>query len=274
MPDLADLLKKWWKFIVAVTLLAMAMVFIITLFLPKKYLSQATAFPARSELADKAGVFNENIQSLYSIFGNADELDKYEGTATLDTLYIATAEKLHLVDQYQLTGEKFALQKAVKRLKKNTDIGKTPYGQLRIKAWDEGNTMAAQIANMLMQEMGELHQNLQQQNSRLALQQLQTGIKNLESKLQQTDSTGATSAGDKVRRDNLLLQLQEYEKLAGEYELVLQTRSPVLLIAEPARPAVWPDRPKRLQILLFTLFAAGLFAFLWALMRHTSKEHA
>ena len=272
MPDLADLLKKWWKFIAAVTLISVAMVFLISFLFQKKYLSTATAFPASSALADKAGVFNENIESLYSIFGSADELDKYEGTATLDTLFIATVQQLQLAKHYQLADDPFALQKAVKHLKKNTEIGKTAYGQLRIRAWDENAQTAANIANMLMRQMDELHLNLQQQNSRLALQQLQTGIKNLDARLQQADSTSGVAL--RVRRESLLVQLAEYEKLAGEYELVVQTRSPVLLIAEPARPAVWPDKPDRLRLVLITFFAAALFAFLWALVRQTSQRNA
>ena len=272
MPDLADLLKKWWKFIAAVTLISVAIVFLISFLFPKKYLATATAFPASSALADKAGVFNENIESLYSIFGSADELDKYEGTATLDTLFIATVQQLQLAKHYQLADDPFALQKAVKRLKKNTEIGKTAYGQLRIRAWDEDAETAANIANALMQQMDELHLNLQQQNSRLALQQLRNGMKSLEAKLQRPDTSGAPTMN--LRRENLLVQYAEYEKLAGEYELVLQTRSPVLLIAEPARPAVWPDKPDRLRLVLITFFAAGLFAFLWALIRHTSQRNA
>src|SRR3954462_8103878 len=100
MPDMVDLIKKRWKFISFFTLLAVIIALLAVLFSPKKYLSAATALPVNSAVADKGRLFNPNIEILYSDFGSPDELDRMEGTALLDTIYISTAQTLQLSQHY------------------------------------------------------------------------------------------------------------------------------------------------------------------------------
>src|SRR5678815_5332905 len=102
MPDLLLVLTKRWKLILSITLLATILALIFALLSPKKYLSVATALPVNSVTADKARLFNSNIEALYSEFGLPDELDRMEGTAKLDTIYIAASEKYHLNNHYSI----------------------------------------------------------------------------------------------------------------------------------------------------------------------------
>src|SRR3954466_3234295 len=100
MPDLMNVFAKRWKFILALTLIATVIALVVALLSPKKYLSTATALPANSVVADKAHIFNPNIEALYSDFGTPDELDRLEGTGLLDTIFIATAKELQLAGHY------------------------------------------------------------------------------------------------------------------------------------------------------------------------------
>src|SRR5687768_11091291 len=122
MPDLLGILKRQWKFIFGFALLAVAIALIVLLFSPKKYLSTATALPANSAVADKARLFNSNIEVLYSDFGSPDELDRMEGTARLDTIFIATAKELNLASHYDIQSGEDQIYKASSRLKKNSQI--------------------------------------------------------------------------------------------------------------------------------------------------------
>jgi LPS O-antigen subunit length determinant protein (WzzB/FepE family) len=76
MPDLLLVFAKRWKLIVLITALATIIALIAALLSPKKYLAIATALPANGMIADKARIFNQNIEALYSEFGTVDELDK------------------------------------------------------------------------------------------------------------------------------------------------------------------------------------------------------
>jgi uncharacterized protein involved in exopolysaccharide biosynthesis len=66
-------------------------------------------------------------------------------------------------------------------------------------------------------------------------------------------------------------QLQQYEKIVGEYQLINSSNSPVLLVVENARPPLWPDKPKILVTVLFTFFSAFVFSYLLALFIESRK---
>jgi len=70
---------------------------------PKYYRSFAILVPANPALADKARLFNTNIEGLYSYFGTGDDLDRLFGIASMDTVYKQLVDSFHLVDYYQLT---------------------------------------------------------------------------------------------------------------------------------------------------------------------------
>ncbi len=263
MPDLISIIEKWWKLIAGLTIVNIILSFILLLFIPKQYLSTATALPANSVSADKAKIFNTNVQELYSSLGNPDDLDKMIGTASLDTLYIALAKENNLSK-----GFKNELAAALD-LKKNTKVIKSEYGELRIKVWNKDAGLASVLANGLLQKLQQLHQSLQNQSNSLTLQKLQETY----AAMQNNFIAGADSSGSMDSRKALVLsiknkslheQLNQYEKLIAEYQLVLNTNLPAVLVVEHARVSAKPDKPNILQTLLLTAFVSVVFGLLLA----------
>lgn len=274
MPDLFALAGKRWKTVLLLTLTATALALLVCLISPKQYLGVVTALPANSLLADKARIFNQNIEALYTEFGTPDELDRMEGTAKLDTLYLAAAKDFHLIEHYGINANAGdALEKAALKLKKNSSVSRTGYGELRIKVWDEDNRTAADLANSLMQKLNDIHQHLQTENNRAVLQKLKEAYTLRQKEINQTgplflpDTTTnkAKEANAAVNKAMLTGQLQQYSQLMNEYELALKTTPNALLVVEKARPSPWSDKPATLQIVLFTFLASLLFSFLLVL---------
>jgi hypothetical protein len=275
MPDLLLTFSKRWKLITLITLLATVVALIIALLVPKKYLSVATALPVNSVTADKARIFNANIEALYSDFGTPDELDRLEGTARLDTIFIAASERFNLGEHYSFGNSTEGTYLAAIRLKKNSKISRSSYGELKVKVWDVDKIEAAELANFLMERIQELHQHLQNQSNLVVLDKLkqQYAVKQREY-LEGSDSVGKSQGGSlaaprsemsKARLVALTDQLKQYENMIGEYQLAATVNSPVLLMVENARPALWPDEPKVLAITLFTFFTALISSFLLVL---------
>ena len=255
MPDVIAVLRRRWKSVVAITAIATALATVITWLLPSKYLSVATALPASSFHADKASIFNKNIQALYSSLGTNDDLDKFVGTAQLDTLYLAAVTELHLAQHYRFESSRNGVERAVQKLKRNSNIAKSEWGELKVKVWDEDRNRTAQIANTLMQQLGSLHQELQNRSNQLVLQTLKESQRallrdTLEKVVRAT--TGTAKPGS----------LQEYENLVAEYSLMVATNPPALLVVETARPPLYPDTSEKLAYVLLTFFAAFVFSVL------------
>lgn len=269
MPDIFSLIQNWWKQILAVVVFSLLTVGVIIYLKPQQYLSVATAVPASSFAADRSKIFNENVQALYSALGTPDDLDMILGTAKLDTVYLAVTDQFNLFDHYK-TSEKgeAARRKAASRLKKNTKVMKSEYGELKVKVWDTDNNLAPQLANTIMNELQSIHQNLQSAGNESALNGLIKG----KAKLQmQIDS----SLMSPEKRPEFLKRIEEYEKLIGEYQLMVDSKPPSIIIVEQAKSSNWPDRPRRMQVMIATGMLSFLFALLAALVlqrRKTSNQ--
>ncbi|RYE37713.1 MAG: hypothetical protein EOP48_28265, partial [Sphingobacteriales bacterium] len=208
MPDLISVFGRWWKFILGITVLTGLVAYLVCLVTPKEYLAVATALPANSMTADRARIFNPNIEALYSEVGTADELDKLEGTAVLDTIYIATADSHNLAEHYGFGNGGESNYKAAVKLKKNSKIARSPYGELKVRVWDEDRNLAASMANDLMDRIERIHQDIQRKNNEIALEQIKMTLQ----KAQVPDTVGAGreySEDFEARR----LRLSELQKL-------------------------------------------------------------
>lgn len=278
MPDLLTVLSRRWRLLLLLPLLATVVALLACLLLPKEYAGETTALPANAVVGDKARIFNPNIEGLYPEIGSADELDKIEGTAKLDTIYLAAVNRFNLVAHYSLTTAD-AVQTATKGLKKKTEVKRTGYGELQIIVWDKDKRMAAHLANFLLQELNDIHQHLQTENNRIVLERLkEADAKNDESILgtgntQVTATTLATARNNAaITTEPLTGQRQQFRQLIGEYELAISAAPRVLLVVEPAKISLQQERPNLARTLLFTFVASLLFSFLLALFVENRKE--
>ncbi len=260
----------------AVVLLSLLAAGTIIFFKPRKYLSVTTAVPASSVSADKAGIFNENIEALYSSLGSPDDLDVIVGTGQLDTIYLAVTDQFNLYDHYKVAEKGMeARVKAAALLKCNAKVIKSEYGELKIKVWDTDKNLAPQLANALMEKIKIIHQDLQSANNQASLVSLQSAEKKINARIDSMDRmTGLTKNGSEentTRRKTSADQLQQYEKLINEYQLMVDSKPPALVVVEKARPSVWPDKPRGLRIMIATGFLSLLFAMLLALVLERRK---
>jgi hypothetical protein len=284
MPDLLTILSRWWKAILGLTVAVALIALFILISSQKQYLSVVTALPANSLGFDKAKIFNNNIQELYSSLGTPDELDPVVGTGKLDTLYIAIAKDYNLVHHYSLENKKNQLYTATKFLKANSAIVKDEFGQLKIKVWDVDAEMAATLAHALFERLQELHQYLQNQSNEMVLAKLKEDYKQktgfmTSARRMATDTAGdntATRSADTTSKQLTEIpsseELNEYRKLISEYSLMATTKPQALILVEDARPDIKPDRPKFVLVFSISIAGAILFGILLAVFLESRKR--
>ena len=263
MPDIFDLIKNWWKQVLLVVIVSLIVVGIIVYAKPRQYVSVTTAVPASTYSSDKAKIFSDNVQQLYTALGTPDDLDVIVGTGNLDTVYTVVAQKYNLWDHYKM-GEKgaAAISKAASILKKNTKVMKSEYGELKVKVWDTDKELAPQLANSIMDQLQSIHQYLQGAGNEATLKGLISGRERLKAKSDRA-----------AQEKNILLEekLKQYDNLITEYQLVVDSKPPVLVIVEKAKVSDWPDRPKRIQLLVATGVLAFIFSLFLALVLEKRK---
>ena len=270
MPDLITIIGRWIKPILLITLLITGIAAIVLFLQKNKYLSTVTALAANSVASDRAKIFNESIQHLYSPFGSPDELDRIEGTALLNSLYLAVAREHNLVKVYNVKDS----TEAATILKKNTKIYRSEHGTLKIKVWDENRDMAAKLANSLFEEIQRRHQDLQAQTDLIILSQLNANYNKLLNEYNNIDSTSKRGIENDLRRRALQEQLYELEKQKSQFGIIVAAKTPPLLIMEAATPSAKPDKPKRLQLLFMVLTGSFIFSLLMALLLESRNRNA
>jgi uncharacterized protein involved in exopolysaccharide biosynthesis len=265
MPDIFYLVSKWWKQMLTVVVLSLIASAIVLYLRPVKYLATATAIPGSSYASDKARIFNDNIQILYPTVGTPEDLDMIVGTAQLDTIYLTVVDQLDLQNHYKIKEQGDARTKAAYLLKLNTRVIKSDYNELKIKVWDKDKTIVPQMANGIVQKLETMHEDMRNESNKVILK----GLENSRMKIQlQLDSLPANDP----RRQRLLTdQLTQYEKLISEYELLVDNKPPVLVIAEKARVPEWPDKPKWWRVMTAAFVLSFLFSLLVALVIEKGK---
>lgn len=266
-------LKKQWKIILLFVVGSVTAATLSVFSVPKQFKSTATIISANPVLADKARLFNTNIQGLYSYFGSGDDLDRIFGIADMDTTFKKLVNEFSLVSYYQLDHDSLPIlmRKAVLLLRKDLSLQKTEQAQIKMIAWTKDRILSAAIVNRMVAIIQEAEASIWQKNYEQANAKLKISIAEMETEYRLLSETNATTVGGKhdlaiANMQTLLEQIKQYRKTANEFTLATQTPPAVLYVMEPGVPAAKAERPDKLLI-IFIAFIAGIFvSSVWVLI--------
>lgn len=257
----AVLQRKW--FVLGVVSLSTILALILSLVIPKKFLAETSVLPANSQLNDKTRFFSENMRELYSGFGTADDLDRLYAIAKSGLTFNALVDTFKLVDHYKLQSKGVvARDAAIRKLKSNSYILKSEYGELRIGVWDSDPAFAANMANAFVRAVDKVNQGMFTEFYSNTLQKLETELQN---KLTGPEGSPHQN-GDSTRESEKKVVLDEdldiYRKIIGEYRIAMLNPPPSLIVLEKAYAPVKADKPNILLNTIAALLVSTLIAIL------------
>jgi capsular polysaccharide biosynthesis protein len=253
LEELIGRARRYRRFVWTAILLPVAVAAILSLVLPPYYRGQASMLPVNSRLGDKARFTGDEIAELYSAFGGGDDLDRIHATAQSENLFRKLADSFNLVSVYDLQRKgPQAQEAAIKRLRKLTDINRTPDGALRIRAWDRDARRAAAIANAFVSEINRVHQDLHRNFYAATAESLR---KSLEAQGDSIDS-------------------EIYQRNITGLSLAAQHPPPAVLVVEDAVAAAKPDRPKFWLNVLATFLVSVFVAACGLALFNPSRQSA
>src|SRR5690606_6326643 len=77
---------------------------------------------------------------------------------------------------------------------------------------------------------------------------------------------------DSLSNSSLATQLEQYDKLIGQYQVLIDSKPPVLHIVESAQPTTQPDKPKTLGMVAAAAFLSFLFGLLVAIALEAKRK--
>ena len=266
-------LQKQWKtiflFVLASAVVASVTVFVVTPY----YQSTATVVSANPLLADKARLFNTNIQNLYSYFGSGDDLDRINGVAEMDAVYEKLVDEFSLVTYYNLSDDSLPVLKrnAAKRLRKDLYCLKTEQGQLKIIAWTKDKQLSANLVNQMTAIIQETEAGIWLQNYHRSLEKLKASVAAKESEYKLLGDSLSKIDKDAqplviAHMQTLTEQINQYRKTADEFSVASDNPPAVLYVMEAGTPAAKAERPDKLGIILAACLAGFIFSSLLILV--------
>jgi len=272
--DVITVLQKRWGSISIFVIISLAVTGMALLVVPKYYRSTAVVVPASPVLADKARLFNSSIQNLYSFFGNGEDIETLMGFAKSDTVYYALVDEFKLIDYYETKGkdDNIKRKKAIKLLKKDIELSKTEFNQLKVVVCTKDKQLSANLANRVIDIIQETEQNMWKQVYQTSLNKLNESIADLKDQYKEiSDSISADKNPFKKemlesQHQSLLEQLKQYQRSVSELKLAIASTPPVLYIVEKAFPSASADKPVISTVLFSVLLISAVFGIIAALV--------
>lgn len=265
-------MRSVWVFTIVVGILGAGALF----FVPRKYQSTVVLAANNPQITDKAALFNQQIQSLYSGYGSTDDLDRIIGISMLDTLYLSMVDQfqLHLVYRLNALDTLRLRQLAAKKLRKDVQLERTDQQQLKMNVRFKHPDTAALLANAMQVWISNysMQENTKRYEKIVAV--LSEKIKGLELEYQET--TGKINQATALAQINwlvqdqqrLLQQAQEIRKTKEEFSVGLAAMPNLVAVQQTASPNlkhVYPNEWLFVMLLLVAGFCTGV---LWVIIRN------
>jgi capsular polysaccharide biosynthesis protein len=260
--------RRHTKFLMMIVLLPVLIAAILSLVLPKEYLSISSILPVNSRLSDKARYSSDEIAELYSAFGNGEDLDRLYATARSGSVLMKMVDSFNLTGYYRLQHKKsLAREEAAKELSSSIDIRKTEYGELQIRVWDKEPQMASYICNAIVDRIDKIQKELYLDFYAGSVQKME------EIYSQKLSSARAADPALEKNDSSFFLtdELAAYRKSITDFRMAMQNPPPTLMVLEKAYPSVKPDKPKLFLNVILT-FLVSLFTGLSAVLLFTNDK--
>ncbi len=252
-------LYKWRRPYIALIIIMTILGGLATLVLPKQYLSTATVVPANPQLTDKNFLYNTSIQSINSVYGVEEDLDRLLTSLQLNGNYNAVVDKYKLVSHYNLAPSTKASTQAANILKKQSGIFKTETGAIKINVWDTDPTLAATMANEIVSLTND---RLIANNISINKQYAAELTTMLAQHYTQLDSVDPNILKQNIQYTAIKNAIEKNEATLAQLKLTIATKVPAIVVLEPAYPSNVADKPSLAAWLTYALISSILLGLL------------
>ena len=139
-------------------------------------------------------------------------------------------------------------------------------------AWTKDKELSAKIVNRLVEIVQQTEAAIWKENYRNSLAKLKSNIAGMETEYKTlATANGLSEAENKLNQSklqNILDQMNSYQKAANEFQLAIDNNAPALYVLEKAVPAAKSEKPNKWEVLLAAFIASLLFGLMGLLVYH------
>lgn len=248
ISELSAVIWNRWKFILFFTIGSVVMTAVAIVFIPPKFTAITKVLPGNAVLADKARLFNADLQHLYSFFGSGDDLDRLMSMTSMDTSLKQVIRQFHLIDYYQVKEQdpNLGMYKTIRHFKKDLHLVKTVNNEMELSCTHTNKDTAAAIVNFMAEQTATKMQTIWKEQYAKISTSLDSSLANLTNQYNAlAASSNNTDAVAKAKMGVLLTQIEQFNKLSIETKIAANTTPAAIIVLEKATPPAkisWPDK--------------------------------
>lgn len=267
--DIVDVVWTWRKKIIGAVILVTGITAGIIFMIPREYLAEATVVAANPNLGDRSNIFNTTFEQQFSYYGAGADNDRLYEMSRIDTMKMFLIDSFKLEDHYKISKTNARRRLAAyNELKEKSDVYVTELGHLRIKIWDTDRILAAKMANAVVNKINQRSIEMTNVAKKQIIQKLQKQQEANETEVKQLIENPAPGVPAEVilaRKNSLLKQIEDNNTLINQFKVSLNDVGNLYVI-QYATPALKPDRPKRLPVIVMAFLLSLFFSVLAALL--------
>lgn len=281
---LLQIIFKWKKPIIIVTIVVALVSCGVTLLMPNYYKSSVNFYPSNPIMTDRQVLYSQIAGEIeIDYFGSPGDVDRILTLANASSLVDYIINNFHLMEHYDIdsTG-KYARYNVKKEFLENYSAIETDYGAIEISVWDQDKDLAMQMANHIVATIDQHNKELLLRDKKLVVKTFQQQVTKKEEIVNQLSDSIALlrksgTSPEKLlimdeRLKNAVADLNTNRMLLEQNQTAVNTDFSTVHITEEAYPALRKDKPVRSIIVIGVTLATFVFMVLLAVIVENYKR--
>ncbi len=281
---LLQIIFKWKKPIIIVTIVVALVSCGVTLLMPNYYKSSVNFYPSNPIMTDRQVLYSQIAGEIeIDYFGSPGDIDRMLTLANASSLVDYIINHFHLMEHYDIDStSKYGRYNVKKEFLENYSAIETDYGAIEISVWDQDKNLAMEMANHIVATIDQHNKELLLRDKKLVVKTFQQQVAQKEVIVNQlSDSIAAMrtsgSTPEKMlimdeRLRNAVADLNTNRMLLEQNQTAVNTDFSTVHITEEAYPALRKDKPVRSIIVIGVTLATLVFMVLLAVIVENYKR--
>ena len=282
---LIQIIYKWRKSLIAVTVIVAIAACIFTwFFMPNYYKSTVNFYPSNPIMTDRQVLFSQSSGEIeIEYFGSASDVDRILTIANTSGIVDYIINKYKLMEHYDYDSTKeMARYNTKKEFLSNYSTVETEYGAIEISVWDQDKQLAADMVTHIVETIDNHNKAMLLRDKKLVVETFKKQVESKEALVTLlTDSIGSLKKAGAPSELILVLDtklagavedLNNNKKILEQNQTAVNTDFSTVHITEEAYPAIRKDKPVRSLIVIGVTLGAFFFMVILAVLTENYRK--
>lgn len=282
---LIQIIFKWRKPIIIITIVAAIAGCIVTwFFMPNYYKSSVTFYPTNPIMTDRQVLYSQSAGEIeIDYFGSAGDVDRILTIANTSSIIDYMINHYHLMEHYDIDSTKeMARYNTKKEFLKNYRTVETEYAAIEISIWDTDKNLAAEMVTHIVETIDDHNKTMLLRDKKLVAETFRDQVKKkniiveeMSSSISAAKKTGITSEELLVMEEKLKAavdDLNNNKKILDQNLTSINTDFSTVNVTEEAYPAIRKDKPVRSLIVIGITLGTFLFLVILAVITENYRK--